>query len=560
MEKVMNIDRNHSDAIYYRRVFAKSKLVLEVGKAGKMFSRTSLLSNKVDDTIRQYMQGGLSLNEFKYDNLSKLARKELEPVFERLGLNNPKNKEENRVSKRKKRIAISNWKEAYIEKNFQTAVRLNYDDFIMAVNANSLKKSVNDTLMILSKIQDLNKYEIEHPRLDLETGEIEIGISKVNALPRITLWLSDDFEGKGHTLESFAKLDIKNKKSFIKGLEFKFDTAYLFHVVGIGNDYTVSYRSKRDKLKWSVSHKLDIFINSIAIHKNNKNAMRFSVIEMKHILGAREEMEYKYFKRSYLTKPLQDINEAMGKNISFEEERVGRKVEYVIFKIENTDFDEFDNFKFDYISSQLYFFTNIEIQNIVKFKNFLKNKTFEESENIGDKEIEAWTEEAERAYLCEKEILELQKKSESFFIKKNLVYDVSKHTFLKDVAYLEDGETKHKYHLIDFGGKKITNPILSLEYIIELENQESGKSIHLLDFMPFAYATPDGKWIKIETLDDFENKKELLYKDVVLKNKESFAMESSELKSMFDIYVEKEMFTDINRSFTEKVKKLYGLN
>lgn len=548
---------NCQDTIYYRRSYAKSKLVLEK-KEGRCLSKTSLLANRIDDTIRQIMQSRVKTKDFKYDILSKMAENELSIIFEKLELNKANNREQEREKKLKKRIAISNWIEKYIEKNYSSTVRLDYNQFIALVNSNSLKKSTNQALRILDTIQDLNKYEIEHPQLNLETGKIEVGLSKVNALPRITLWLSDKFKDKGYSLKSFAELEIKNKRQYIEGIEFKFDTSYLYYVIGIGNDYTVSYRSKRDQLKWTVSYKLDIFINSIAIYRSNKKLMKFLIPDLKAILGAREDLEYKYFKRDYLIKPLKDINRVMEKHVGFTEEKEGRRVTHIIFSIEDVEFDEFVSFKYDYISSQMYFFSKIEIKNLTKFKNFIKNKTFDEDEKIGNKTIEQWFEEAEKAYICEKEILSAQDDKEDMFIKNNLIYDIKKHTILNDTVYLENGEKHHKYSLVSWKNSKISNPIIALEYLISLENEDIKNSMHLIDFIPFSYALPSRKWVKIDSINKFEKYKTEMYRDIILKRKEMFSMKD-DLKIIFDSYVEKEMFTDINRKFLKEIKIAYGI-
>jgi len=550
-----------NDLLYYRRTWALSTVKLEtfVDSAGKNRAKTSLNIEKIADTTRQYLQGNRDFNDFKYDNLLKKAQEALSRDFERLGLNSPKNEREKKLFNKKKRIAISNWKERFIRDDFPTTLKVDFEEFIKATNIKSAQKSVNVALEMLDSAQTSNFYEIEHLELDLETGEIRTGISKVSALPRITLWLDSSMEGKGYTLKSFAEADIKNKKSLIRGLEFEFSPMYLYHVLGIGNDYVTSYKSKRDNLKYASSHKFDILFSSLYKIQHNKSAVTFKVSVLKDFVGVPQQTEYKYFKRDVLLKVLKDMKEEMNKVITMKENRVGRKVDSITFSLEYDVLDESEKFLYHYIASQLYYFSNVEIKSVLKFANFLQNKEIEDDEYFGEKQFFEWREEAEEAFVCEREILNSIENDTVFFKRNNLEYDMKKHTIMRSEIEYVDGEEISKQHYISVNGKHIQNPIASLKYIIDLENDFFSKSIHIIDFIPFAYATANGSWAKVDDVDKLSLLKEQIYKDVLLKNIDKFAFDDDAQRNMFIYYMEKDMFAETTKGLKEKIQLLYNI-
>lgn len=551
-----------NDLLYYRRSYALSKIKLEQveDSKGRKRASTSINSERIADTTRQFLQGNVEYVDFKYDRLSKMAEEELKNDFERLGLNHPKNERERQSFQKKKRIAISNWQEKYIEENFPRKLRIDFDDFIRATNIQKAQHSVKKALDILIAAQNSNFYEIEHLQLDLETGKVETGISRISALPAITLWLDESVSGEGYTLESFAEADIKNKRELIRGLEIEFSPKYLFHVLSIGNDYVTSHKSKREKLSHAASYKFDILISSLQFSKNKKT-ITFDIEDLKNQLGVSSDIEYKYFKRNTINKIITDINEKMNKKVELKEHRTGRKVTSVSFIIEEDSENPLLDFIFHYISSQLFYFSKYNIKNIEQFSSYLKNKEIPDEEEIGDKIFAEWKDEAEKAFTCENDILNMLEADALFFKRNNLIYDKKKHTIMREISYTEDGEDKKKYHLIKTETTTIKNPIESLRYINQLEREEIKNSVHVIDLIPFGYFDyGKRKWVKIDTADKVVQYKEKIYKDIAIKKTESFTFDDSTKQDIFIYYVEKNMFNEISEGYLKKIQKIFDFD
>lgn len=217
-------------------------------------------------------------------------------------------------------------------------------------------------------------------------------------------------------------------------------------------------------------------------------------------------------------------------------------------------------FVFHYITSQLdNFYEEIEIKSVSKFSKYLSNKEIAEDEVFGDKTFKEWEEEAEIAYRLENEILDKMKKDNVFFRHNQLIYDKKKHTLLKQTCYFEDGEEKIKYNLIRVNDENITNPLTSMKYILNLEIQYFNNSIHIVDLIPFAYSTFDYKWVNINSIEMVEQYKTHLHKDILLKNTEKFGFNDDEKQSIFNYYVERNMFAETTKGLKEKIQKVFDI-
>ncbi len=551
-----------SDKLYFRRNYAQSKIKLEtkVSKDGKrIIPASSLNAEKLADCMRHFLQNKTDYGEFKYDRLEELARKELEPAFERLGFNKKDlTFDEKKTVDQKKRIAISNWQEQYIKDNFPSTLRVDFDEFMKETNIKAAANGIKSALKVLISAQNSNFYEIEHNRVDLKTGEISTGISRVSSLPSITLWLDESLANKGYTLTSFAEAKIKNKRKYIKGLEIEFSPIYLYHILSIGSDYVTSFKSKRDSFKHRASHKLDILLNSLYGIQHNKSVLTFELEEIMELIGVSPNTSYKYFKRDILNPCLQDLEEYSGKKVKIEELREGKSVRAISFSIEKTESDDFTSFLYHYISSQLYYFSKIKINSIKNFKDFLENGNFPDSEEIGGKTLYDWSNEAESEYVAENDILAWLEDDEIFFKKNNIIYDKKKHTILKEKSDEVDGNEVKKYEYIYSGDVKLTTPTSSYRYLMSLEQESIKNSVHLADMIPFGYAdNKTRKWINVSTLEVLIQNKEAIYKDIVLKNRDKFTFDTPEQTEMFLYYLEKELFGDINSSVKKRVASLF---
>jgi len=550
------------DKLYFRRSYAqaKVKLITKTSVDGKSLTTSTLNSEKISDTTRAFLQNNAEAEEFRYDRLASLAIKDLEKDFNRLGWNDPKNKTEKVAFDKKKNIAISNWQENYIREKFPNILKIDLDTFIKATKIKTAQYGIQKALRILSEAQNSNYYDVEHKHVNLDTGEVSVGISQVQALPAITLWLDESLADKGYTLSSFAEAKIKNKRKLIKGLQIEFSPMYLFHVLSIGTDYVTSLKSQRDNFIHGFSHKLDILINSLYKIRNNVNALTFDIQSLKEqLVGDKPDLEYKYFKRDTLNKAVKDINKNTGKNIKIKEKKEGRKVVAVTFYIENKEMSEFFTFLCHYVSSQLYFFSKTEIKSIPYFESYLQAKDIKDDEVIGEsKTFLEWEEEAESAFEAEKDILSMLETDELFFERNSIIYDKTKHTILNKNVFLEDGEEKTAFTMIYDSNIPITTPQHSLRYIHNITLEKMRNSIHIADLIPFGYFNRlSESWVKIDSIDTLSRYKENIYKDIVLKSYSKFTFEEDTHFDMFKYYCEKNMFEEINENVKKKIKSLF---
>jgi len=546
--------------LYFRRSFAQSNVVNDDKIISTLHEKqivSSVNAEKIADATRYLLQNQHDYAEFKYDNLVKVAKKDLESTFERLGLNNPLSKNEKKIFDRKKRIAIANWMENYIRKNFPNVLKIDFDTFIKSTGIKAAQGSVSKALKVLKDVQNTNFYEIEHLVLNLQTGEIETRLSRVSALPSISITLDESVAGK-YTLSSFADAKIKNKRALIKGLEIEFSTSYLFHVLSIGTEYVVSDKVKREEFRHIASFKMDILLSSIYGIQYNKEAATFSIDELKDKFGVKQDVEYRYFKRDVLNRAVEELKNKMGKIVTMQENKVGRKVVSITFSIKYKTEEPLFEFIYEYIASQLfYFYDDIEIQNIKKFANFLKTKK-NEDEFIGKKTLLEWREEAELAFKNETELLKMMEDDKPFFNIHGFVYDKAKHTLLSKVTDFQDGEEIVRYEIISHNNKKVTNPIDSLRYIIDLENENMMRSVHIADIIPFAYYKLN-TWIDIDSIDMLLKHQESIYKDILLKDVDKFAFEDETRKQMFNYYVSADKFAETTKGLKQKIQRLFDL-
>jgi len=564
----MNINRydfeqKKSDLLYFRRNWSQSKIMLQTKeiKDGRQRTTSTLNSEKISDAARFLLQNSHDFSNFKYDRLVEKAKKELEKTFEILGFNEGITKSKQKENQKKKRIAISNWIEKYIEDNFPNKIEIDYDSFIKNVNIAKAKLSVTNGLQILLDAQDSNIYEIEHPIINLNNGEIEIIKCRVAALPEISLRFDKSIQGKYPTIMDFAKANIKNKKSLLKGLVFKFSPQYLYYILSIGNDYVTSYKSRRDKLKHTHSHKLDIFLVSLEGIQHNFSLVTITLEELKNMLGVKQEKLYKDFKRDVLVKAINDIEIYMNKKIDYVEIKNSRKVVALRFSIRRNEDDPTFEFFYDYITSQLHYYSKYIIKNPARFKNFLKNTEIKNNEIVGEeKTFEQWKNEAEEAFKAEQQIIEMFEDDKLFYDANNIIYSKKHHSLLNKV-YLDEYDEKTEQQKIKFtfvkdNGITISNPIMALKYLREMELARLQNSVHIIDLLPFTYFDKLlTKWINIDNIDILKLHENKIQKDILLKDVSKFNFNDEARYNTFKYYVESQKIADTTQNLRKKIQK-----
>ena len=74
-----------------------------------------------------------------------------------------------------------------------------------------------------------------------------------------------------------------------------------------------------------------------------------------------------------------------------------------------------------------------------------------------------------------------------------------------------DREPKRKNSFIKAHLYKVNDPITSLRYLNELFTKgKENSSYYIFDFIPFKFATLDGGWKNINTLEDYQQYKDLM--------------------------------------------------
>lgn len=551
-----------SDLLYFRRNWSQSNVVSQrkTTKSGMVKTSSTINSEKIADAMRFFLQCNNDFFDFKYDILVKKAEKELEKNFKILKLDSWTTKLEEKKKRKIKRIAISNWIETYIENNFPNIVKTDYETFMKNVNIAKAKRSVSDGLKILLDAQNNNIYEIEHPVIDLMTGEITIYKKRVTAIPEIIVEFDKSVEGKYPTIMDFANANIKNKKTLIKNIILKFSPQYLYYVLSIGNDYVTSYKSRRDKLKSIYSHKLDIFLVSLEGIQHNLSLVTISIDRLKNIMGVRKDMLYKDFKRNILKRAIDDIENNMNKKIDYDEKKEGRKVIALRFSIRRSENDPTFEFFYDYVVSQLYYYSQYSIKVFTKFKNFLKNKDFEDDEIIGDeKTFEEWKIEAEEAFKAEQQIIKMFEDDKLFYDANNIIYSKKHHSLLNKV-YLDEYDEKTEQQKIKFtfvkdNGVTVSNPVQALKYLRDMELARMQNSVHIIDLLPFAYFDRLlAKWINIDDIDTLRLHENKIQKDILLKDVSKFNFDDEARYAAFKYYVEAQKIADTTQNLRKKIQ------
>lgn len=429
------------------------------------------------------------------------------------------------------------------------------------INITKAKTSITNGLNILFDAQESSIYELEHPILNLNTGEIVINKSRIAAIPEISLRLDQSVEGKYPTLMDFANAKIRNKKSLLKGLVLKFSPQYLYYVMSIGNDYVTSYKSKRDQLKHICSHKLDIFLTSLEGIQHNFTLVTITVDELKDMLGVRQDKPYKDFKRDTLNKAIKDIEKHLNKVIDYVEIKDSRRVVALRFSIRRNEGDPTFQFLYDYITSQLHYYTKYLVKNPARFKNFLKNTELKNDEVIGEeKTFEEWRKEAEEAFKAEQQIFEMFEDDGVFYDANNIIYSEKHHSLLERI-YLEEYDEKTqqekvKYIFLKENGKIISNPIESLHYLRNLELTKMQNSVHILDLLPFAYFDRlTTKWINISDIDILKLHETKIQKDIILKDVSRFRFDDELKQNTFKYYVETQKIADTSNNLRKKIQE-----
>jgi len=564
----MSIDRYNnetkkSDLLYFRRGWSQSKVVLQTKetKNGGRKTTATINSEKISDAARFLLQNGRDFSDFKYDRLVEKAKKELAQTFKILGFDEGISKTKQKENEKKKRIAISNWIEKYIENNFPNKIEIDYDTFMKNVNIAKAKRSVTNGLQILFDAQNSSIYELEHPVVNLKNGEIEINKSRVAALPEISLRFDESIGGKYPTIMDFAKANIKNKKKLIKSLILKFSPQYLYYVLSIGNDYVTSYKSRRDKLKHTYSHKLDIFLVSLEGIQHNLSLVTITIDELKDMLGVDRNKQYKDFKRDVLVKAINDIENYMNKKIDYVEIKKSRRVIALRFSIRRNEDDPTFEFFYDYITSQLHYYSKYIVKNPARFKNFLKNTEIKNNEILGEeKTFEQWKSEAEEAFKAEQQIIEMFEDNKLFYDANNIIYSKKHHSLLNKV-YLDEYDEKTEQQKIKFtfvkdNGVTVSNPVQALKYLRDMELARMQNSVHIIDLLPFAYFDRLlAKWINIDDIDTLRLHENKIQKDILLKDVSKFNFDDEARYAAFKYYVEAQKIADTSQSLRKKIQK-----
>ena len=144
-----------------------------------------------------------------------------------------------------------------------------------------------------------------------------------------SLWIK--IENGKETLVRWIERPYIDENSGI--IEIKLDALMKPYLLQLKNNYTTYELAYTLLFKSKYSLRLYEIAKSVHFHELTEYKRKYSVEELKIMMGAENNKEYRDFKRNALKKATDEINKYSDKDISFEEIKHGRKVIAIEFTI-----------------------------------------------------------------------------------------------------------------------------------------------------------------------------------------------------------------------------------
>ncbi len=528
---------------------------------------TTVNDEKIADTCVQVFQRSELNKRFDYLKLKEAAVIDLEPKFQKYNLIESINntKKENKEIEKKRKIAIEQYVREYVEENAELTFEIDFEEFMLSTGIKSATR-IGNALKLLINVQSKSFYEWNQPVLTEDFSEIEHRLTRVGAIPSMSVVLDGTLGEQFQSLTAFANSDLRNKRKHIKKLRFELSKTFLSSVLGVGTEYTSGDRKIRDNFTSSYSYRLHLLIGSIEKVQSSPDFNLFTFEQLQKKLGT-DYAEYKHFKRSVLVPAIEDLNKHSEFNIEIKERRAGNRINGSIQGVSfiiRRDRELAKHTKFGvgevayYIASRLFYFSTTRIDNLIAFAKHIEREIQTSAIAIYDgKYAEEWKDEAIKAFTAEAEIIKYFEEHMKYLSSLGIKYDEKRMCIVKIDIDEFGTEEAPKIKLIATAEYKVTNPMTSVVYLDETLRGQSTEVFSLIDFLPYEIATTTDGWVKINDTESYAKNLDTIKRYAAQKKLDYFRFESNSIfREIFYMNIMRENFRELTDEFRELVRRL----
>lgn len=581
----------------------KKKEIIRGGKK-VMISESTINDKRIEDTCIEIFQAKEISNRIDYQTLQNQASKELEPYFSEYGLviDNANSKKKNTDIVEMQNIAVDAYIKKTIAESIPKEIRVPIKDFIKRTGISRIQSRFNEGLKVICEASSKLSHSWMEQTVKFEVVNGEKVARKINDLtqgsiiPKFKLRFNDKLselytaeEIKNLTMEKFIELDIPNKSSYVDELIMVTDPETIVNITGVGlfggmfgKGYAKSERKNRNSFKYSMTFNFDLLIRSIISIPHNSTLTDFTFDQLKDILGATSYKKWESFKKSVLLPVIKD--ERDNTELDCEYKLVPNPKNWTHIKLIPSwkkvimGF-EASKFGFDYLAyfiavQHKYFQSNNLDESLEGFVIYVQSIIYgcEDDKVIWGRTFFEWKEYGKKVWEVEKELERILSENNDILRDNRLIYDEKRMCLVKK-NFEEDDDVevtlldslnkeikttkKSRTSYIKTAAYRVVDPITSLRYLNELIKSDSEASnMHIFDFIPFTFATIEGSWINIDTLEIYKNYMDPIRMAIFKKKATFFRFSSDEKKAAFLNCLESRRFAELDQRFVELMENL----
>lgn len=580
----------------------KKKKILRGGKE-VMISEATINDKKIEDTCIEIFQAKELSSRIDYEKLQSEALKVLEPKFYEYGLiiDSSKSKQRNTEIVDMQSIAIDSYIKKSVAATIPKEIRFPFKEFIKRTGIARIQGRFNEALKVLSESSSKLSHSWMEQSVLFEDNNGNKVAKQINELtqgsiiPKFRLRFNDKLKNiltpdeiKKLTIEKFIEMDIPNKASYVDEMIMITDPETIVNITGVGlfggvfgKGYAKSERKNRNSFRYSMTFNFDLLIRSIIGIPHNKTMTEFTFDQLKDILGASSYKGWESFKKSVLLPVIQDESE--NTEIECEYKLVPSQKNWTHIKLipswKKTSMGfEAGKFGYDYLAyfmavQHKYFQSNNLDESLEGFVVYVQSVIYSSSDEeiLWGRTLSEWKEYGKRVYEVEKELTSMLSINNDILQDNSLIYDEKRMCLVKK-NFREDDEVevtlldnlnmeikttkKNRTSYIKTPAYRVTDPITSLRYLNELIKKGNEGDMHIFDFIPFSFASIEGKWLEIDSLEKYQTYMDPIRTAVYKKKSSFFRFSTDEKKEAFMFCLENRRFRELDQRFLELMEKL----
>jgi len=557
-----------------------------------MISEATPNDKKIEDTCIEIFQTKEIRKKINYDELQDEALNVLSEKFSEYGLitSDDFTKSKNKLILNTRKIAVDNYIKNSVAESIPKTIKFPIKEFIKRTGITRIQGRFNEALKVISEsstklshswmsqtveFKDKNGKKVAEIKNDLTQGSI-IPKFKLRFNDKIKKHLSED-EIRAMTIESFIELDVPNKSSYIDEIIMETDPETVVEIIGVGlfgslfgKGYARSERRNRNLYKKSATFNFDLLVRSIINIPHNTTLTEFTFDQLKDILGASSYNKWESFKKSVLLPVLKEqelYTEVKCEYILLPSQKNWTHIKLIpSWKTTSLGF-EAEKRGFDYLAyfiavQHKFFQANSLDESLEHFIPHVQSAiySFNDEDMVWGKTLLEWKIYTKKVYEVEKELLEFISQNQDILDDNNIFYDerllcLLKRNFKEEEILEENNELKKKQKknsYITTNMYRVQDPITSLRYLNELlVKGKEDSNYYIFDFIPFQFASMEGGWKSINTLEDYQQYKDPIRSAIYKKKGSFFRFEEEEVnkKENFLLNVERGSFKEIDERF-----------